>query len=165
MPQLDPTTFVPQLFWLMVTFVLLYLVMWKIAIPRIGDVLQDRQKRIESDLEKAEELKKEAQSVRESYEELVTNGSNKAQETIRAAREKMAEESSAQHASLTEKIAAQTSEAETRIGAAKNQALANIRTVAVEVTQLAAGKLIDQEISETEVETAVSEILDKGRNS
>ena len=165
MPQLDPTTFVPQLFWLMVTFVLLYLVMWKIAIPRIGDVLQDRQKRIESDLEKAEELKKEAQSVRESYEKLVTNGSNKAQETIRAAREKMAEEASAQHASLTEKIAVQTSEAETRIGAAKNQALANIRSVAVEVAQLATSRLSDQEVPEKDVEAAVSEILDRERGS
>ena len=160
MPQLDPTTFVPQLFWLMVTFVLLYLVMWKIAIPRISDVLQDRQKRIDSDLEKAEELKKEAESVREAYEKLVTNGSNKAQETIRAAREKVAAEAINQHASLTERLAAQTSEAENRIGAAKDQALANIRTVAVEVTQLATSKLIDQKISETEVEAAVSEILD-----
>ena len=163
MPQLDPTTFVPQLFWLMVTFVLLYLVMWKIAIPRISDVLQDRQKRIDSDLEKAEELKKEAESVREAYEKLVTNGSNKAQETIRAAREKVAAEAIDQHASLTERLAAQTSEAENRIGAAKDQALANIRTVALDVTQLAASKLIDQEISETEVEAAVSEILDGDR--
>jgi F-type H+-transporting ATPase subunit b len=165
MPQLDPTTFVPQLFWLMVTFVLLYLVMWKIAIPRIGDVLQDRQKRIDSDLEKAEELKKEAQSVREAYEKLVTNGSNKAQETIRVAREKVAADALAQHASLTEKITVQTSEAENRISAAKNQALADIRTVAVEATQLAASKLIDQKISETEVEAAVSKILDKERRS
>ena len=165
MPQLDPTTFVPQLFWLMVTFVLLYLVMWKIAIPRISDVLQDRQKRIDSDLEKAEELKKEAQSVREAYEKLVTNASNKAQETIRAAREKVAADALAQHASLTEKITDQTSAAENRISAAKNQALADIRTVAVEATQLAASKLIGQKISEREVEAAVSKSLDKERRS
>lgn len=161
MPQLDPTTFIPQLFWLMVTFVMLYLVMWKIAIPRIGDVLQDRQKRIDGDLEKAEQLKKEAQSVREAYEKLVADGNTKAQETIRAARDKMAADALAQHDSLTEKLAAQTSAAETRIGTAKNKALANIRTVAVEVAQLAAGKLIDQKISETEVEAAVSDILDR----
>jgi F-type H+-transporting ATPase subunit b len=139
--------------------------MWKIAIPRISDVLQDRQKRIDSDLEKAEELKKEAESVREAYEKLVTNGSNKAQETIRAAREKVAAEAINQHASLTERLAAQTSEAENRIGAAKDQALSNIRTVAVEVTQSAASRLIDQEISEVEVEAAVSEVLDKGGRS
>ena len=165
MPQLDPTTFVPQLFWLIVTFVLLYLIMWKIAIPRIGDVLQDRQKRIDSDLEKAEELKKEAQTVRQAYEKLVTNGTTKAQETIRTAREKAAAEALAQHASLTEKLAAETTEAENRINTAKEQALANIRTVAVEATQLAASKFTDQEISTTEIETAVSEVLDgEGRS-
>lgn len=161
MPQLDPTTFAPQLFWLMVTFALLYLVMWKIAIPRISDVLQDRQKRIDSDLEKAEQLRKEAESVREAYEKLVTDGSNKAQESIRAAREKVAEEAAAQHASLTEKLAAQTSKAETRIGDAKDQALANIRAVSIEITRLAASKLIGQEISEVEVEAAVSEVLNR----
>ena len=163
MPQLDPTTFAPQLFWLVVTFVLLYLVMWKIAIPRIGEVLQNRQKRIDSDLEKAGELKKEAESVRKAYEKLVTDGSNKAQETIRAARQKIAAEALAQHAFLTEKLAAQTSEAETRITIAKEQALASIRTVSMEVTQAAASRLMDQKISETEAEAAVSDVLDRER--
>ena len=165
MPQLDPTTFAPQLFWLLVTFVLLYLFMWKIAIPRIGNVLQDRQKRIDSDLEKAEQLRREAESVRKAYEKLVTDGSNKAHETIRAARVKVAAEAAAQHASLTEKLAAQTSEAETRIGAAKEQALANIRAVSMEITQLAASRLIDQEISEAEAEAAVSDVLGKEGHS
>jgi len=163
MPQLDPTTFAPQLFWLVVTFVLLYLVMWKIAIPRIGEVLQNRQKRIDSDLEKAGELRKEAECVRRAYEKLVTDGSNKAQETIRAARQKIAAEALAQHASLTEKLAAQTSEAETRITIAKEQALASIRTVSMEVTQAAASRLMDQKISETEAEAAVSDVLDRER--
>jgi len=53
MPQLDPTTFVPQLFWLAITFVLLYLAMWKLVIPKIGEILQDRQIRIDNDLERA----------------------------------------------------------------------------------------------------------------
>ena len=68
MPQLDPTTFAPQLFWLVVTFVLLYLVMWKLVIPKIGEILQDRQIRIDNDLDKADHLKIEAEAAREAYE-------------------------------------------------------------------------------------------------
>ena len=84
MPQLDPSTFAPQLFWLLVTFVLLYLAMWKIALPKIGSILQDRQERIDDDLEKAEKLKQDAEAVREAYEKTVAEGRNKAQETIRS---------------------------------------------------------------------------------
>ena len=164
MPQLDPSTFAPQLFWLVVTFVLLYLAMWKIALPKIGSILQDRQERIDDDLEKAEKLKQDAEAVREAYEKTVAEGRNKAQETIRSASEKMAAEAAAQHATLTEKLNAQTSEAETRINAAKEQALANIRTVATEVTQAAAAKLIGRDISEADAEKAVASILDEERH-
>jgi F-type H+-transporting ATPase subunit b len=164
MPQLDPSTFAPQLFWLVVTFVLLYLAMWKIALPKIGSILQDRQERIDDDLEKAEKLKKDAEAVRAAYEKTVAEGRNKAQETIRSASEKMAAEAAAQHATLTEKLNAQTSEAETRINAAKEQALANIRTVATEVTQAAAAKLIGRDISEADAEKAVASILDEERH-
>jgi F-type H+-transporting ATPase subunit b len=76
----------------------------------------------------------------------------------------MAAEAAAQHATLTEKLNAQTSEAETRINAAKEQALANIRTVATEVTQAAAGKLIGRDISEADAEKAVASILDEERH-
>lgn len=164
MPQLDPSTFAPQLFWLLVTFALLYLAMWKIALPKIGSILQDRQERIDDDLEKAEKLKQDAEAVREAYEKTVAEGRNKAQETIRSANEKMAAEAAAQHATLTEKLNTQTSEAETRINAAKEQALANIRTVATEVTQAAAGKLIGRDISEADAEKAVASILDEERH-
>ena len=77
-------------------------------------------------LEKAEKLKQDAEAVREAYEKTVAEGRNQAQETIRAASEKMAAEAAAQHATLTAKLNAQTSEAEARIGAAKEQALADI---------------------------------------
>ena len=164
MPQLDPSTFAPQLFWLLVTFVLLYLAMWKIALPKIGSILQDRQERIDDDLEKAEKLKQDAEAVREAYEKTVAEGRNKAQETIRSASGKMAAEAAAQHATLTEKLNAQTTEAETRIKAAKEQALANIRTVATEVTQAAASKLIGRDISEADAEKAVASILDEERH-
>ncbi|NKB22268.1 MAG: F0F1 ATP synthase subunit B' [Alphaproteobacteria bacterium] len=164
MPQLDPSTFAPQLFWLVVTFVLLYLAMWKIALPKIGSILQDRQERIDDDLEKAEKLKQDAEAVREAYEKTVAEGRNKAQDTIRAASEKMAAEAASQHAALTEKLNAQTAEAEARIDAAKEQALANIRTVATDVTQAAAGKLIGREISEADAEKAVASVLDEERH-
>ena len=62
MPQLDISTYPPQLVWLLITFVALYLVVWKVALPRIVDVRESRQRRIEDDLGKAETLRTEAET-------------------------------------------------------------------------------------------------------
>ena len=53
MPQLDVSTFLPQIFWLVVTFAALYLIMWKVAVPGVANVLEARQKRIGDNLDKA----------------------------------------------------------------------------------------------------------------
>ena len=163
MPQLDPTTFAPQLFWLVVTFVLLYLVMWKLVIPKIGEILQDRQIRIDNDLDKADHLKIEAEAAREAYEKLIINGRQKAQETIKIAAEQISAEASAQHDALTEKLAVQTSKAENQINIAKEKALNEIRLVATEVTQAAAGRLTDREVSSTQAQDAVSAVMEEGK--
>ena len=70
LPQLDIETYASQIFWLIVTFIVLYFLVAKIAMPRIAEVLEGRQERIEDDLDKAETLKKEAYLVRveEGYE-------------------------------------------------------------------------------------------------
>ena len=60
MPQLDVSTFPPQLVWLLITFVALFLIVWKVALPRIIDVRDNRQRRIEDDLARAETLREEA---------------------------------------------------------------------------------------------------------
>src|SRR3546814_19371902 len=68
MPQFDPSTYPTQLFWLLLTFVPLYLVVWRVALPRITDVRQSRQGKNEADLEKGQALKEEAEMVLGAYE-------------------------------------------------------------------------------------------------
>jgi F-type H+-transporting ATPase subunit b len=72
LPQLDIETYASQIFWLIVTFIVLYFLVAKIAMPRIAEVLEGRQERIEDDLDKAETLKKEAYLVRVEYEKKLT---------------------------------------------------------------------------------------------
>lgn len=155
MPQFDATTFSSQLIWLVITFVLLYLVLSRVALPRIASVLEERQRRIGGDLEKAAELKAEADKVLAEHEAAMAETRAGAQEVIRAAKQEMAAESARRQDELATRIAATAADAEGRIDAARKAALANIRDVAVEVAQAAAKRLIDSDIGRGEAEAAV----------
>jgi F-type H+-transporting ATPase subunit b len=159
MPQLDPTYFPTQLFWLVICFVILYLVMWKIALPRIADVLRERQERVDDDLEKAESLKADAQQVLETYQKTMADGRNEAQSILRTAIEKISADGAARLTELSERLATETANAEARIAEAQQEALANIRGVAVETAQAAATRLIGREVSSADADSAVGTIL------
>ncbi|MPY70447.1 MAG: F0F1 ATP synthase subunit B' [Alphaproteobacteria bacterium] len=161
MPQLDPSTFSPQLFWLAITFVALYLIMWRVALPRISDVLQERQERIDDDLQKAEQLKVDADEVLRSYERAMAEGRAKAQQVLHQGAEKIAAESAERHAALGEKVAGQMAEAEARIAAERDAALANVRSVAAEVAAAAATRLTGAEIPAAEAEAAVGASMEE----
>lgn len=90
MPQLDPEFFGPQLVWLTITFVALYLVLSKLVLPRIGDVLEARQGRIADDLDEAERLRKDSETVLAEYEAALTEAREQAHRRSQEAHAKVA---------------------------------------------------------------------------
>ena len=162
MPQLEASTFISQLFWLAITFVGLYLVMWKVVIPRVADVLRDRQERLDDDLEKAEALRNEAASVLEAYEKTVADGRAQAQAILREAADQNDKAAAIRQAALGEQLAQQTAAAEARIEGARKEALANIRSIAAEAAQAATLRLSGATITQDEAEEAVAAILAEG---
>ena len=162
MPQLEASTFISQLFWLAITFVGLYLVMWKVVIPRVADVLRDRQERLDDDLEKAEALRNEAASVLEAYEKTVADGRAQAQAILREAADQNDKAAAIRQAALGEQLAQQTAAAEARIEGARKKALANIRSIAAEAAQAATLRLSGATITQDEAEEAVAAILAEG---
>jgi F-type H+-transporting ATPase subunit b len=155
MPQLDPAGFLTQLFWLVVTFVILCLLMWRVALPKIADLLQERQERIDGDLQRAERLKDDAAKVLENYEQAIAEGREKAQAVLRAAAERDAAEAAERNASLAERLTGEAEAAERRINAARDEALANVRAVAAEVAQAATERLIGADVPASEAAGAV----------
>ena len=158
MPQLDFATFPTQIFWLCVTFLLLYLVMWKVVIPRISGVLEERQSRVENDLERAEQLQLEATSVLAAYEESISNGKLEAQNIIQEATLQIAENQAHLEAEALERISAMTAEAEGKINAARNAAIADIKSVAAELVQITVLKLSGSEVSKEEALSTVETV-------
>ena len=122
MPQLDVSTYASQLFWLVLTFVPLYLIIVRVALPRIGEVLEARQDKIDDDLKKAAARKEEAESVLAEYQALQAESQAKAQALLRQAQEEMAAEAARLNDELTSRLAEESVVAEKRIAAAKAEA-------------------------------------------
>ncbi|MFQ5958446.1 MAG: F0F1 ATP synthase subunit B' [Alphaproteobacteria bacterium] len=156
MPQLDPEIFSPQLVWLALSFVVLYLLMARVALPRIGEVLEARQERIAHDLDAAATLKNEAETVLAEYEQAMAKARADAQGVLAQAAEQRAGEADARRAELDARIAGQLGEAETRIAAAKRAAIANLEVVAGDIARAATEKLIGERVDDAAVEAALA---------
>ncbi|MEX2453310.1 MAG: F0F1 ATP synthase subunit B' [Rhodospirillaceae bacterium] len=164
MPQIDQMdTYLSQAFWLVVTFGFLYLVLWKAALPRVSTILMERQSRIDEDLHKAEELKKEADEAMAAYEKLAADARSQVQALLREANEQLASESAARHEALSDRIKADVAAAEARIDAARAAAVASIQAVAVEVAQAATSRLIGTDVTADDAKAAVAAAVE-GRN-
>ena len=86
-PPLDHTTFVPQLVWLAISFGLLYLLLSRVALPRVGEVIEERADRIRRDLDQAEKLKVETEGALAAYEQALTEARSKAGGIIKTMRD------------------------------------------------------------------------------
>jgi F-type H+-transporting ATPase subunit b len=164
MPQIEQIdTYLSQVIWLAITFVCLYLFLRLVALPRIGNLLEERQRRIEENLDKAASLKAEAEKVIADYERTQAE----AREAARALTKRIADEAAAEaarrHAELGDKLAAQTKAAETRIAEAKSKALDGMRQAAIEVAQAATERLIGVPASADDAGRAVARALEDRR--
>jgi F-type H+-transporting ATPase subunit b len=148
-PQLDATTFVPQLFWLVVTFCILLLLMARIGLPRVGGLLEARRKRIDDDLARATELKAEAEAVLAAYQQTLASARAQAQAAVKEATDRLAAEAAERQRQLGETLADRVASAEREIAAAKHRALAELHDIAVEVA-----RSVTEKVTGTAADTA-----------
>ncbi len=141
MPQLDVSTFTPQLFWLAVWFVILYLLMAKIGLPSIAAGLDARRQRREDDLGRAAELKSEAEAVNTAFQQTMAEARAQAQAVIKEASDRVAAEAAERQRALSASLATQIAEAEARIADARTQALSEVRGIAIDVGRAVVEKL------------------------
>ncbi|MEE2761145.1 MAG: F0F1 ATP synthase subunit B' [Pseudomonadota bacterium] len=160
MPQFDVTTFPTQLIWLVIAFIILYVLMERVALPRIGQVLEERQEKIDDNLDAAEQLRTEAESEAEAYEAALVQAREQARGAIQEAARNGAEEASRRQEELGRNLADQIKAAEENIVAAKQDAVASIREVALVAAGNATERLIGIKPSEAAVAAAVDRALD-----
>jgi F-type H+-transporting ATPase subunit b len=156
MPQLNPLDWAPQLIWLVITFGILYVLMKRVALPRIGSVIEMRQARITGDIEAADKLRRETQEAIAAYEQALAEAKAQAHGIAQEARNKLKDEVAAERAALDRELAARSAEAEARIHAAKTSALKEVNAVASETAAAIVQRLIGVAPSPPEVSAAVA---------
>ena len=154
MPQLDFATFPNQIFWLLVALVATYLILTRVALPRISAVLAERQGTITNDIAAAEDLKSQAADAEDAYNKALADARAEAQTIVAQTRAEIQEDLDAAAAKADAEISARTAESEKRIGEIRAGAMENVREVARD-TALAVIAKIGAEADEASVNAAV----------
>ena len=152
---LDPDTFAPQLVWLALTFGLLYLLLKRFALPRVGEVIEERRERIQRDLDKAEKLKSETQQALAGYEQALSDARGRAHAIAKDVRDKLMEEVEDEQGKIDSRIARQLGDAEERIKNSRDKAMAGVNEIAADTAGAIVAKLLGKEVSKDEVQRAL----------
>jgi F-type H+-transporting ATPase subunit b len=156
MPQLDFATFPSQLFWLAVTFAALYVVVVRLVIPRTGGVIARRKATVEGDLAQAQTLKLETDQAIAAYEAALAEARARAHGIAAENRGRLEAEIDGERGRLEAALAARIAEAERRIAAAKNKALADVKDVAADLAASIVGELVGVRIGKEAAAAAVA---------
>jgi F-type H+-transporting ATPase subunit b len=158
-PPFQSETFASQLFWLAIAFVLLYVVISKLAVPRIGGIIAARQGKIEDDLALADRRKKEADAALAAYEQSLADARNRAQGVANETRDRLNAQAEKARHELEAKLNAKLADAEKTIAATRIAAMANVHGIAAEAAAAIVQRLSGITPSGGAVESAVADAL------
>ncbi|MBJ3784903.1 F0F1 ATP synthase subunit B [Devosia sediminis] len=156
-PPFDPATFPSQLLWLAITFAALYLLMSKLALPRIGGILENRKTLIDTDLAAADADRQKTDAAIAAYEKALAEARSKAQGIANQTREAIQADLSAKRSAAEADLSAKVSAAEARIAETKAQALTHVDEIAAETAQAVVGQIVG-DVSPDSVRAAVAKV-------
>jgi F-type H+-transporting ATPase subunit b len=161
-PPFNKETFVSQFVWLAIFFIALYVIISRVAIPRIGGIVEARRDHIAQDLAEANSFKEQSDAALKAYEASLAEARGRAQALANETRERLnAEAEKARHA-LEAELNAKLTKAEEIIAATKTAAMANVEGIAIEIATTIVERLIGAPPNARAVESAVAGVLKRG---
>ena len=158
MPQLNPEFFVSQLFWLVVTFSFLLVFLWRISLPRIGSVLEKREKKINDDIATTKELHKEAESIQKIIEDKLRNARTETAEIIKTTSIDFQKKTASELVKLDKDLDKKIDDSANDIEKNKNDSLNQIHDQIHEITKLIFSKITNFKVSNLDVKDAVTKV-------
>jgi len=164
MPQLNPEFWISQIFWLTLTFGILYIVLSKLILPKISANLELRKSQIQENIEMAEKQRESSETKIKEYEQIVLKSKLEAKNIFKDAREKVIEDINIKKDTLDEQIKEEVKKAEEEIEVLKKTAPEKINKIAIETASDLLKKLIGAEINNSSISAIVNDSLKKNRD-
>ena len=158
MPQLNPEFFVSQLFWLVVTFTFLLIFLWRVSLPRIGRVLEKREKKINDDIAAAKELQEKAEAIQKILENKLRNARTETAEMIKTTSINLQEKTAKELVKLDKNLDKKIHDSANDIEKNKNDSLNQIHDQIYEITKLIFSKITNFKVSNLDVKDAVTAV-------
>jgi len=158
-PPFEVSTYPSQIFWLTVTFVTLLIVMWRVAVPKIGAVIGERKGRIQTELAKAEESRKQAEHAAAAYQAPILEARERARAASEQTRTQMAQEFERAKQSADTETQRKTTEAQERIAGLQRQAKWHVTQAAEDAVVDIVNRLTGETVSRAEATAAVRDVL------
>lgn len=161
LPQLDPTTYPSQIFWLIIAFGLLYIFFSSRTLPEVSSVLENRKDRISNDLNMAEQLKTDIETAQQTYEDSLKGARNKATKTLADANVKITEKATLKSDEFRTQAEKDIAALEKDIEKAKIDAMDDMNEIVAEVSQEAAEKIVGLKLDIKKAHTVVKALNQK----
>ena len=163
MPQLDPEFWISQIFWLILTFGLMFILLSKIILPKISNNLETRKSQILTNIETAEKQRAESEKKIKEYEKIILETKNEANNFFNEARNKVIDDINKKREVLENDINNEIKEAEEEIKKFKNQASEKINKIAIETSTDLLKKIMDTEVNNSSISAIVEDLSKKNK--
>jgi F-type H+-transporting ATPase subunit b len=161
MPQLNPEFWISQIFWLILTFGILYVFLSKLILPKISANLELRKSQIQENIEAAEKQRKDSESKLKEYDGIVLKSKLEAKNIFKDAREKALKDINSKREILDKQVDREVQKAEDEIDALKKAAPEKINKIAIETSSELVKKLIGAEINNSSISAIVDDLSKK----
>ena len=158
MPQLNPEFWSAQIFWLILIFSTLYLIIWKIFLPKITYSIENRKLRVVNDLDEAQKLKENAEKKLKEYNEIIENSKKEAKKIIEDNKKKLDRNIADKKQKFDSEIEKELAEVEKEIKDLKKSSLSNINKIAVETSADIITQIMDINVNKSNVSAIVNDI-------
>ena len=158
MPQLNPEFWIAQIFWLILIFSSLYLIIWKIFLPRITYSIENRKSRIVNDLGEAQKLKDNAEKKLKEYNEIIEKSKKEAKKIIADSKKKLDRDIENKKQKFNDEIEKELVAAEREIKDLKKTSISNISNIAAETSVEVIKQIINIEVNKSNISAIASDV-------
>lgn len=163
MPQLNPEFWISQIFWLVITFGVLFIILSKFILPKISDNLETRKSQILENIETAEKQREDSEIKIKEFDKIILNSRNHAKNFFNDARQKVLEDINTKRAALEKDIDSEISAAEEEINQLKKSSNDKITKIAIETSSDLVKQLIGEEVNNSSISAIVEDLSRKNK--